>query len=122
MEETDAQVLAAAMAVDSQNAGHAPDRSALDPDVGALVARAPPSGAEDLAERLVVADERVRRAALAERLDHLRHAHLWEDPGARRRAHAEALEVYAPVARRTHPALAHRYDWWCRMFGSRHLG
>ena len=120
--ETDPWVLAAAMGIDSQVPEHAPDPDRLDPRVRSMVEQVPGAGAEDLAERLVVAPDPVRRAALAERLDHLRHAHLWPDLEARRRAHAEAEAIYAPVARRTHAALAHRYDWWCRMFGSRHLG
>ena len=122
VQETDPIVVAAAMGVDSESAAYAPERSALDAHVRALAEQVPSAGSEDLAERLVVADDRVRRVALAERLDHLRHAHLWDDVVARRRAHAEAREIYAAVAHRTHPALAHRYDWWCRMFGSRHLG
>lgn len=81
----------------------------------------PEAGAEDVAERLVIATAEVRRAALAERLDHLRHAHLWSDVARRRRAHAEAESVYLPVAERTHPELARRLGWWCRMFARRHL-
>lgn len=120
--ETDADVLGAAMAVDSQTPDWAPNPGDLaDPGVEALALAVPPSGAEDLAERLVVGDDRLRRVALAERLDHLRHAHLWPDLDARRAAHSEAAEVYARVAARTHPVLARRYAWWCRMFGARHL-
>ncbi len=120
--ETDAATLAAAIAFDSEY----PERIARtavadDPEVAEVVAAMPASGDEALAERLVVADERVRRAALAERLDHLRHAHLWPEPESRVRAHAEAVAVYAPVALRTHPVLARRYAWWCRMFGKHHL-
>jgi (p)ppGpp synthase/HD superfamily hydrolase len=81
----------------------------------------PQAGGEDVAERLVIATPEVRRAALAERLDHLRHAHLWSDVARRRRAHAEAESVYLPVAQRTHPELARRLGWWCRMFARRHL-
>lgn len=123
VDERDASVLGAAIAFDSEH----PEWTlagpiAADPELAQLVARIPPAGAEDLAERLVVADDRLRRAALAERLDHLRHAHLWTDAAARRRAHEEAVAVYAPVAERTHPMLARRFAWWCRMFGARHLG
>lgn len=81
----------------------------------------PLAGGDEVAETLVVAPEAVRRIALAERLDHLRHAHLWADVEARRRAHAEAEAVYLPVAERTHPELARRLAWWCRMFARRHL-
>ncbi len=120
--ESDPDVLGAALVVDSGTPELAPDlRDVDDPTVRALAGAVPASGAEDLAERLVVGDERLRRVALAERLDHLRHAHLWSDLEARRAAHAEAASVYAPVADRTHPVLARRYWWWCRMFGARHL-
>lgn len=88
--------------------------------VAGLVARVPVSGAEDLAEALVTAGEEVRLVALAERLDHLRHAHLREAPaGWGLAALAEAEAVYRPVAHRTHPRLAQRYDHWCRTFARR---
>lgn len=120
--EADATTLCAAIAFDSERSDWIPQAAvAGDPELEARVVAMPPAGADDLAERLVVADDGVRRAALAERLDHLRHAHLWPDPEARRRAHAEAEAVYAPIAARTHPVFARRYDWWCRMFAARHL-
>lgn len=120
--ETDAEVVAAAMVVDSQSPEWAPAPAEIgDPGVATLAGEVPVSGADDLAERLVVGDDRLRRVALAERLDHLRHAHLWDDFDARRAAHREAEAIYAPVAERTHPVLARRYAWWCRMFGARHL-
>jgi len=75
----------------------------------------------DLMELLVTAEDGARLVALAERLDHLRHAHLWTDLAARRAAHAQAVEVWAPVAARTHPRLADRYRWWIGMFSRRHL-
>ena len=120
--ETDPVALAATLIVDSMWADWTPTDQEVDDERLSEIRRSVPmSGAEDLAERLVVADERVRRVALAERLDHLRHAHLWEDRGQRRRAHEEALSVYAPIADRTHADLSRRYAWWCRMFGARHL-
>lgn len=123
LDEADATTLCAAVAFDSERSDWIPrDAVAADSELSALVASLPPSGDDDLAERLVVADEPVRRAALAERLDQLRHAHLWPDIEARRRAHREAEAVYAPIAERTHPAFARRYDWWCRMFAARHIG
>ncbi|MGD2070983.1 MAG: hypothetical protein PVI57_20105 [Gemmatimonadota bacterium] len=79
----------------------------------------PRPDATDLTEALVVAPEPVRLVALAERLDHLRHAHLRGDPGAARRALGQAFEVYLPVAERTHPVLARRYASWCRTFARR---
>lgn len=137
VEETEADVLSAVMIVDSQTPNLAPTDPALaallealraDPFQHAVVARAvdwreqiPRSGDEALAERLVTASPQACRAALAERLDHLRHAHISLDPAERRRVHAEAEAVYLPMAERTHDELARRYRWWCRMFASRHL-
>lgn len=88
--------------------------------VADLVVRVPLSGREDLAEALVTAEETVRLVALAERLDHLRHAHLRDAPaGWCSAVLAEAEAVYRPVAHRTHPRLAQRYDHWCRTFARR---
>jgi (p)ppGpp synthase/HD superfamily hydrolase len=120
--ETDALTLAVTLIFDSAWSAWTPsDREVDDARLSDLRGSVPKSGDEDLAERLVVGDDRVRRIALAERLDHLRHAHLWSDREARRLAHEEAVGVYAPVADRTHPDLSRRYAWWCRMFGARHL-
>lgn len=80
----------------------------------ARAAEVPPSGAPGLAERLVTADREVQLVALAERLDQLRHAHLWDDRERQRRAWAEARDVYLPVAARVHPVFERRYGWWCR--------
>jgi hypothetical protein len=76
---------------------------------------------DDLLERLVVADERTQRIALAERLDQLRHAHLWADIPRRRAAHEQAVNVYAPLAGRVHELMSRRYERWCEMFAKRHL-
>jgi len=93
---------------------------AVGPGVAALVEAVPRPGDESLAEKLVTASENVRLTALAERLDHLRHTHLRDaDHAWRRRIHEEALAVYLPVAHRTHPRLAQRYDHWCRTFARR---
>lgn len=129
--ETDAAVLGAAVIVDSQfpelmpNAASLRHASAVEArwleDALALRAEIPRSGDEMLAERLVTAPDRARRAALAERLDHLRHAHIDLDLGQRRRVHEEAEAVYLGIAQRTHAELERRYRWWCRMFASRHL-
>ena len=75
----------------------------------------------DLAERLVTGSHRLALLALAERLDHLRHAHLWEEGPRRRGAHEQARTVYMPVSERTDPTLARRYRWWCGMFARRWL-
>jgi hypothetical protein len=62
----------------------------------------------------------VRLLALAERLDHARHLHLRE-PAVRAGFHRSVGEIYLPIAHRTHPRLARRYDWWWRMFRRRFL-
>jgi len=120
----DVTLLAAAALMESEDASFrvpvASIRAGVGPDVADLVAAAPLSGDEALAERLVTAPEAVRLVALAERLDHLRHAHLRDADGAWRRGiHDEATAVYQPVAHRTHPRLAQRYDHWCRTFARR---
>jgi (p)ppGpp synthase/HD superfamily hydrolase len=138
-EEGDPLTLAAAMLVDSER----PELEAWDSltarpvsgtaepladffssylqDAAELAASVPVRGS-DLLERLVTSDERVQRIALAERLDQLRHAHLWTDPARRRHAHDEATSLYAPLAARVHERLSQRFDRWCEMFEKRHLG
>lgn len=120
----DVTLLAAAALAESEDAPfrvqHDSIRAAVGGDAAELVAALPISGDEDLAERLVTAPEPVRLVALAERLDHLRHAHLREaDARWRRSVHDEAEAVYRPVAHRTHARLAQRYDHWCRTFARR---
>lgn len=120
----DPLTLAAAVLVESEDeALRVPGAEAealAGPAVADLLARVPLSGREDLAEALVTADETVRFVALAERLDHLRHAHLRDAPAGWGPAIlAEAEAVYGPVAHRTHPRLAQRYDHWCRAFRRR---
>lgn len=120
--EIDPVTLGAAIAFDSERAEWvARAAAAADPPVAELLDALPRAGDEGLAEELVIADDAVRRAVLAERLDYLRHAHLWPDMAARARAHAETVSIYEPIAQRTHPTLARRYAWWCRMFAERHL-
>jgi len=92
---------------------------ALGEAVASVVESIPLPGDERLTERLVLLDSEPRLAALAERLDHLRHAHLREDPTWWRAVHAEAGKVWLPVAERTHPRLAGRYRHWYRTFGRR---
>jgi len=76
---------------------------------------------ERLLEALVTAPPEAQQVALAERLDHLRHAHLLEDRALRRALHTSAVKVYLPLSGRGHPALARRYRTWCNMFARRHL-
>lgn len=67
-----------------------------------------------LLETLVIASPEVQRVAMAEALDQLRHAHLWESAEDRRRAATLARKVMAPLAPRIHPTLERRIDWWVR--------
>jgi (p)ppGpp synthase/HD superfamily hydrolase len=95
-------------------------RAEVGEDVAGLVRAVPMPGREELAEELVVAPETVRLVALAERLDHLRHAHMRGAPRTwRREVHEEAMRVYLPVAERTHAKLAARYRHWGRAFSRR---
>lgn len=73
-----------------------------------------------LLEALLGLDPDLAAVAVAERLDHARHLHLrpreeWRD------YHATTCGTYAPVASRTHAALASRLEWWCATFRRRFL-
>jgi (p)ppGpp synthase/HD superfamily hydrolase len=123
---TEAAVLAAACVTESEDEIFALDegdvRSALGDEVAGLAAALPRPRGPGWVEDLVSAADHIRLVVLAERLDHLRHAHLraagneWE-----RAVHAEGGAVYLPVAERTNPTLARRYRHWYRM-SSRRLG
>jgi len=120
----DPVVLAAAAVAESEDRHLAVDSGAvlraLGEEVAALAAAVPMPDDETLAYALVTAEERVRLVALAERLDHLRHGHLRDaDHGWRASIHQQARSVYLPIAERTHPRLAQRYEHWCRTFGRR---
>lgn len=80
----------------------------------------PLPGDERLVERLVTLDREAGLAAVAERLDHLRHLHLrddlvdtWSD------THAEVSEAWLPFTIRSHPQLSRRYAHWVRTFTKR---
>lgn len=123
-EVTDVALLAAAAVTETEDEAlriaPAEVRAALGDEVAGIVAGVPAPGSESLAEDLVTAPERIRYVALAERLDHLRHAHLRDaDEAWRRAVHAEARAVYLPIAERTHPKLAQRYLHWCWAFARR---
>ncbi len=94
-------------------------RDTLGDAVADMVESLPLPGDKRLTERLDTLDEGPRLAALAERLDHLRHAHLREDRMWWRAIHEEAGAVWVPVAERTHPRLATRYRHWHRTFARR---
>ncbi len=120
---TDTDLLAAAALTESEDGElRIPGvrvRAEVGDEVGALVEAVPRAGADALAEVLVTAPLGVRLVALAERLDHLRHAHLREDLTWGWTAYQEATRVYLPVAERTHPRLADRYRYWCRTFAGK---
>jgi (p)ppGpp synthase/HD superfamily hydrolase len=96
-------------------------RAVLGDEIADIVASLPVPGDERLLERLVTLDEGALLAALAERLDQLRHAHVRKDHDLdwRRRIHEEAGAVWGPVAERTHPRLADRFRHWHLAFGRR---
>ena len=94
-------------------------RATLGDGVADLVESLPLPNDEQLAARLVTLEEGARLAALAERLDHLRHAHLRKDPVWWRALREETMAAWAPVAERTHPRLADRYRAWLRAMDRR---
>jgi hypothetical protein len=118
-------VLAAAAVHESEEGRFRLDAADVLRELGAAVAdrlaALPLSTDDDLVERLVTLDEGNRLAALAERLDHIRHAHLREDPARWSALRDEVSAAWAPVAERTHPRLADRYRAWLRAI-SRRLG
>lgn len=80
----------------------------------------PRPGDERLVERLVTLGPGLSLAALAERLDHLRHLHVREDlMDVWADTHAEVLEAWLPFARRIQPKLATRYAHWAQTFVKR---
>lgn len=120
----DAPFLAAAALLESEDddlrVGLDSVRAVVGDDVADIVTTVPTPGPADLVERLVTAPEAVRLVALAERLDQARHAHLREADGAWRRALLdEVLQIYLPVAERTHAKLAARFRHWSTAFGRR---
>jgi len=116
--------LAAACLVDTQR----PELEPLDPDIRDRVGqevldfreRVPRPGSERLLEDLLGSGPQVVLVALAERLDHLRHAHLWGDLNAARAAHVEGSAVYLAMAERAHPLLARRYIHCCGTFSRKY--
>jgi (p)ppGpp synthase/HD superfamily hydrolase len=118
-----AEVLAAAAVHESEEARFrtplAVVRATLGDGVADLVGSLPLPNADQLVERLVTLEEGSRLAALAERLDHLRHAHLRKDPAWWRALREETIAAWAPVAERTHRRLADRYRAWLRAMDRR---
>ena len=112
----DAETLAAAAGVESE---HDALRTAT-AEAGSADVPTPASSGETLLEDLVAAPLEARLVALAERLDHARHLHL-RPPAEWATFHETIGSVYLPLAQRTHPRLARRYDWWWHMFRRRFL-
>ena len=112
--------LSAACLLDTRrNDLEVPDREVtqhVSPDVTAFRKVVPRSGSVTLLEDLLSSERDHVLVALAERLDQVRHAHLWGDLSEARSAHLEASEVYLKMAERTHARLAARYASWCRAF------
>jgi (p)ppGpp synthase/HD superfamily hydrolase len=93
----------------------------VSPAVAAFRNAVPRSSSGTLLEDLLASEREVVLVALAERIDQVRHAHLWGDPAEARAAHEEASEIYLKIAERTHARLATRYTSWCRSFGEGYL-
>ena len=93
----------------------------VSPAVTAFRSAVPRSGSVTLLEDLLASEPNVALVALAERLDQVRHAHLWGDLSEARAAHQEVAEVYLKMAERAHARLAARYSSWCRAFGEGYL-
>lgn len=90
-------------------------RARLSAAVEARLAAIPLPG-PGLVEALLESDPEATLIALAERLDHCRHAKFWTDAAARRRILEEAETVYGPIAERSSPELARRFSHWAGAF------
>ncbi len=122
----DPVALAAACLLDTRRVDlEPPDREVTEhvsPAVTVFRSAVPRSGSATLLEDLLASEPEVALVALAERLDQIRHAHLWGVMSEARAAHEEAYEVYLKMAERTHARMAARYASWCRAFRERYLG
>lgn len=88
--------------------------------VAASLRSIPFPGDGRLTERLIGLERGLALAALAERLDHLRHLHLRADLRDRwTDHHEEVATVWLPFAERTHPKLGTRFAHWARTFERR---
>ncbi len=121
----DPVALAAAGVLDTRRGDLEPSDREVTEHVSAAVTAfrnaVPRPGSDTLLEDLLAGEPIVVLVALAERLDQIRHAHMWGDLAEARTAHQEASEVYLKMAERTHARLAARYTSWCRNFGERYL-
>jgi len=121
----DPVALAAACLLDTRRGDlEVPDREVTErvgAGVTAFRSAVPRSGSDTLLEDLLASEPEVVLVALAERLDQVRHAHLWGDLSEGPAVHREASEVYLKMAERAHARLAARYNSWCRSFGEKYL-
>ena len=116
----EAEWIAVAMLLDTER----PDLEAVDSELSELPERVvefrrrmPRPDSETVIEDLLTLEPTALHVALAERLDQLRHIHLWEDVERAARVYCQAADTYSVVATRSHPELARRYAWWTRTFG-----
>jgi hypothetical protein len=120
---SDAVSLAASALLESESESLRVPQNQMESEVGAQVARVlsliPAPGEERLVERLVLLPVTSRLAALSERLDQLRHAHLLPDRVWWAAIHEETTRAWLPVAERTHERIAQRYRHWHRTFARR---
>jgi (p)ppGpp synthase/HD superfamily hydrolase len=117
-------VLAAGALLESERADLRVPGERIAAELGAALAdwvASVPLPGGDIAEALVTAPTTVRMVALAERLDHCRHAKFWPERADQDRIHGEAMAVYGPVAERTDEALARRFAHWSEAFGRRRV-
>lgn len=123
--ETSATTLAAAILTETHRPDlHLADRAVLEAtpeslhtDLETVLAlRSEIPGPDDpgRVERLVTAPAEALRVAVAERLDHARHAHMWHEGPADPAFLEEADEVWIALAERAHPRLGQRYRRWAR--------
>ena len=121
----DPLALAAACVLDTRRGDlEPPDREVTErvsADVTAFRGAVPRPGSDTLLEDLLASEPDVILVALAERLDQVRHAHMWGNLAEARAAHQEASDVYLKMAERTHTLLAARYTHWCRAFREGYL-
>jgi hypothetical protein len=93
---------------------------AVGPATAAAVGAIPLPGDERLVEGLLSLGPGSALAALAERIDQLRHLHLREDLAGRwADIYEEVTRAWLPFAVRTHDQLARRYAHWARTFVKR---
>jgi hypothetical protein len=122
----DPAVLAAASFVETVDTGLAAPARALLDAFGAAAVREleavprPAVSGDRLLEELVCAPPGPAMAALAERLDQVRHLHLRPDLDWHA-LHASVEDVYVPAAARVAPVLCGRFERWAEAFRRRLL-